>query len=423
MYKQYVKQAIQVLRENTLVSVISILGTALAIAAALVMVLVFQINSVGFAPETNRDRFLYVWGTEVDPKGDGGSRNRGSMSAEVVKECFYTLREPEAVAAYTREKSPVSLPGKRYFKEYEICYTDAGYWKIFDHRFVEGAPFSEADFRSSIPKVVLSKRMASRLFGGEKAVGRQVVMDYVTFTVCGVVSDVPNPLMVSYFDACVPYSCDASLMKGSLNYGENMVGSLSMILLAPSSAGGFEAVRSELEAQVKRYNVGKVDYEVRFPTGLLSQLDAAMGSNAWTKVDWRMFMAGSGAVLLFLLLVPALNLTGVIQSSVQKRKEEIGLRKAFGATGRNLLMQILSENLVQAVIGGAIGIPLAVFLLVIGKAFWLNPGIEITLPMLIQPGLFLSVLVFVFLLNLLSAGIPAWSTARQPIVEALKGTE
>ncbi len=422
MYKQYIKQAILMLRENTLVSVISILGTALAIAAALVMVLVFQINSAGFAPETSRDRFLYVWGTEVNPKSENGNRNRGSMSAEVVKECFYTLRKPEAVAGYTKRKSPVSLPEKRYFKEYEICYTDAGYWKIFDHRFVEGAPFSEADFQSSIPKVVLSKRMASRLFGGEKAVGRQVVMDYVTYTVCGVVSDVPNPLMVSYFDACVPYSCDGSLMRGNPGYGENMVGDLSMILLAPST-GDFGAVRSELEARIKQYNGGKVDYEVRFPAGLLSQVDAAMGSNAWTKVDWRTFMAGSGAILLFLLLVPALNLTGVIQSSVQKRREEIGLRKAFGATGSNLLAQILSENLVQAVIGGLIGIPLAVFLLAAGKAFWLNPGIEITLPMLIQPGLFLSVLVFVFLLNLLSAGIPAWSTTRQPIVEALKGTE
>ena len=50
MYKQYIKQAVQMLRENTLVSVISISGTALAIAMVLVMVLVFQIKSTGYAP-------------------------------------------------------------------------------------------------------------------------------------------------------------------------------------------------------------------------------------------------------------------------------------------------------------------------------------------------------------------------------------
>ena len=61
MYKQYIKQAVQMLRENTLVSIISISGTALAIAMVLVMVLVFQIKSTGYAPESNRSRFMYVW--------------------------------------------------------------------------------------------------------------------------------------------------------------------------------------------------------------------------------------------------------------------------------------------------------------------------------------------------------------------------
>ena len=145
MYKQYIKQAVQMLRENTLVSIISISGTALAIAMVLVMVLVFQIKSTGYAPESNRSRFMYVWGTEVGSKSPGGSdRNRGGMSSEVVKECFYTLRKPEAVSGYCSDSHSLSLPNRRLFKEYVISYTDAGHWKIFDHPFVEGGPFSES---------------------------------------------------------------------------------------------------------------------------------------------------------------------------------------------------------------------------------------------------------------------------------------
>ena len=112
-----------------------------------------------------------------------------------------------------------------------------------------------------------------------------------------------------------------------------------------------------------------------------------MGSGAFQKVDWPTFLAGSGAFLFFLLLVPALNLTGVIQSSVQKRKEEIGLRKAFGATGQNLLMQILSENFVLTLIGGVIGIGLSMVLLVVGKPFMLSENVSLTAPMLIKPPL------------------------------------
>lgn len=232
-------------------------------------------------------------------------------------------------------------------------------------------------------------------------------MDFITFTVCGVVRDVPSSLMSSYAQVWIPYSSNEALTRVNGEYGENMAGYFSVALLARSSSN-FDAIRSELDQQVRRYNDSKTDYNVGFPSGLLSQLDTAMGS---------------GAFLFFLLLVPALNLTGVIQSSVQKRKEEIGLRKAFGATGQNLLMQILSENFVLTLIGGVIGIGLSMVLLVVGKPFMLSENVSLTAPMLVKPGLFISALIFTFLLNILSAGIPAWRTTRQPIVEALKGNE
>lgn len=49
MFRQYFKQAIQILKENRLTSVISILGTALSIAMILVVILQFQIKLVGFS--------------------------------------------------------------------------------------------------------------------------------------------------------------------------------------------------------------------------------------------------------------------------------------------------------------------------------------------------------------------------------------
>ena len=48
------------LRENRLISLISILGTALSIAMIMVVILVFQVQLTSFVPEVNRDRMLYV---------------------------------------------------------------------------------------------------------------------------------------------------------------------------------------------------------------------------------------------------------------------------------------------------------------------------------------------------------------------------
>ena len=78
---------------------------------------------------------------------------------------------------------------------------------------------------------------------------------------------------------------------------------------------------------------------------------------------------------------------------------------------------------VLTLIGGVIGIGLSMVLLVVGKPFMLSENVSLTAPMLVKPGLFISALIFTFLLNILSAGIPAWRTTRQPIVEALKGNE
>lgn len=88
MFRQYFKQAIQILKENRLTSVISILGTALSIAMILVVILQFQIKLVGFRPESNRDRMLYIMGIRADSR-DSETRNSTAMSDGVVKECLY----------------------------------------------------------------------------------------------------------------------------------------------------------------------------------------------------------------------------------------------------------------------------------------------------------------------------------------------
>ncbi|MGM9759808.1 MAG: ABC transporter permease [Parabacteroides sp.] len=418
MWKIYLKQALQQFKENPLVTWLSVAGTALAVAVLLVLVLVFQINLDGFAPESKRDRFLYVFGACV-VSNDGS--NNGTFSVEVLKECFYTLKTPEAVCGYTAKYLPISLPEKRLFQEYEIRVVDAGYWQIFDHQFVEGSPFTEADFQSGVPAIVLSEETARQLFGQEPAVGRDVVLEFVTYRVCGVVKEVPNPLMVSYGQAWVPYSCFPEYMQ-PVNFLENVAGSFSACILARSSSD-FQAIRDELQREVVRYNSSKQDVELSFPAGPISQLETAMGSHAFRKVDWRYFLADWGSTFLFLLLVPALNLIGVIQSSLQKRIEEIGLRRAFGATRGDLVRQILAENLVLTLIGAIWGIGLSFGLLYLAKSFLFNAEVTLTASMLIRPTLFGAALVIAFLLNLLSAIVPAWHIMRQPIVEALAGSE
>jgi putative ABC transport system permease protein len=419
MIRHYFKQALQMLRENPLVHTISILGTSLSIAMILVIVQVFQINNAGYAPESNRSRMLYVLGTEVYCEAKT-TRNRGGMSVEVVKECFYSLRTPEAVTAKCWDKRPVSLPSERLFAEYDITYTDTGFWQIFDFRFTQGAPFTEADFNSGLPRAVISDETARKLLGTTDVIGKSIVFDYTTYTICGVVRQVSTAAKQAHADIWVPYTSKAGLTEQSASY-ENMTGGFNVIILAKDPSD-FETIKTELKKQTEAYNTTKQDCKVNFDENPLTHLDLAIGSDGFKKGAMKDYLISTGSVLLFLLLIPAINLIGIVLSSVKKRKGEIGLRKAFGATKKTIVQQVLFENMILTGIGAVIGFGLSFLFLYLSRSFTLNEGVLLTSDMLFKPGLFIAVLFFAFLLNLLSAGLPALNITRQQIVEALNNT-
>ncbi len=60
MIRIYLKQAWSLLKENPLISGLSIAGTALAIAAVMLIILVIQVRMAEYAPESNRGRMLHV---------------------------------------------------------------------------------------------------------------------------------------------------------------------------------------------------------------------------------------------------------------------------------------------------------------------------------------------------------------------------
>ena len=418
MYKQYFKLALQSIRENPLVSSISIAGTALSIAMIMVVVLIFQIRSANYAPETKRDRMLYVQGTEVSAIASDGMRNRGGMSSEVVRECFYSLKTPEAVTAVCAEDKPVSVPGKRLFNRYRIKYTDSGFWTVFEFRFIYGKPFGQDDFASGIYSAVVSEKLAKEIFGSTDVVGKTCILDFSEYTIRGVVKNVTVAATDAFADMWVPYS-SKSLYTVIDNNFENMTGRFNVFMLAKKSSD-FKSIEEELSKRTTSYNAGKKDYNVSFFDNPIRKTDIAMGSRGFGKVSVTTYILNTGAFLLFLLLIPTFNLTGVIQSSIQKRQEEIGIRKAFGATSGKILSQIIWENFVLTLIGALIGVLLSFFLLWLCKSFLLTDQTQLTIGMLIKPGLFAAALLFTFLLNLLCSGIPALQISRKKIVDVLK---
>lgn len=127
--KKTIGQVIYQLRNQPLLSAITILGTALAIALIMVILIVFQAKTADYAPEVNRSRSLYVkWERTVYDKKEPNSAGHSRPSLWMAKEVFYPLKTPEAVCVtYEAGEVLVSTPGADEEVNTPLLLTDADF--------------------------------------------------------------------------------------------------------------------------------------------------------------------------------------------------------------------------------------------------------------------------------------------------------
>ena len=122
-----------------------------------------------------------------------------------------------------------------------------------------------------------------------------------------------------------------------------------------------------------------------------------------------------------MLLVPALNLSGFSLSRIRKRMAEIGIRKAFGAKRHVILAQVLYENLITTLIGGIAGLGLSYGAIFVMRKWLFDMPSDGSLPLnaLVSGYTFAAVFAVCLVLNLISAGVPAYRASRMNIVDSL----
>ena len=352
MIRLYFQQAFYHLRENPIITWVSVIGTALAICMIMVLVITLQVRMVDCEPEINRSRSLYVSTMAVRYKGtDHGAY--GHMSVQTGKGCFKQLSTAEAVTLISLpEKVRVSLPAGAKLTA-DMVQTDEQFWHIFRFRFLSGKGFSKADSDAGIPCAVISATVARRLFGTTEATGQTLQLNHVDYRVSGVVADVSMLATSAYGQVWVPYnSTDAA----GFAWWENTMGQMKAVILAHSSAD-FPAIREEAERLRLAYNAGLSEAETFYrdqPDGVFANL-----YRKWDHLpDMKGIVLRYALVITILLLVPAINLSSMTLSRMRKRMSEIGVRKAFGATGSELVRQVFFENLLLSLLAGMLGLAL-----------------------------------------------------------------
>ncbi|MFZ0320932.1 MAG: ABC transporter permease [Candidatus Sulfotelmatobacter sp.] len=218
---------------------------------------------------------------------------------------------------------------------------------------------------------VLGREMTRNLFPGRPAVGNTILLNGVHFEVIGMLSMIGNEEQNSTnIRIFVPFNTMRELfpLKGD-NSKEGHA--ISFINYQPRSFDENEDAKAELHRIVARnhggFNPNGKDIWEEWDT-VKNQKNM---DKIFTAMDW--FLGGVGLITLAL---GAIGIINIMLVAVTERTREIGLRKALGATTRNILFQFFLEGAFLTLLSGALGVGAATLVVHLLSGINLPPGFD-----------------------------------------------
>jgi putative ABC transport system permease protein len=408
MLRNYLMTAWIVFMRRKLFTAINLLCIVLTLVVLMVVAALLETAFFPRGVEGKSDRFLQVM--MVQATGPH-TRTNSPPGFKLIDKYLKPMKSAELVSAVSLPRT-VSVYKDGQVHALQMRNTDAEYWKILDFRVLAGRVIGADDVANGRFVAVVNASSARQLFAAGPALGQRISVGGQSFEIVGVVEDAMH--VNAFADIWTPVTTSPSS-----DYREQYTGDFAALLLAPT-ASDLPQLRHEVE-QIAR--TVQFDDPKRITKVLLmadSKLDLfARGLNNSRSVDSGAgtLLAIIGAAMLLFMLLPALNLVNLNTGRIMERRSEIGVRKAFGATSAQLVWQLIVENMLLCVAGGAIGLFAARLVLWWLEGSGLVPYLKVDMNLAIFGyGLLLSLLF-----GVMSGVIPAWKMSRLDPAHALKG--
>ncbi|MEO8620516.1 MAG: ABC transporter permease [bacterium] len=342
--KTLLKLAWQSILKNKMRTLLTMLGIVIGVGAVIVMV------AVGQGAQAQIEASISSLGTNLIVVSPGssaqggvsqgaGTFNRLSITdAEKLKAEGTTLA---GVSPAVTTRLVVIGPAGNW--RTSINGVSPDYFTIRDWATTSGIPFTEAEVKAARKTAVLGATVANNLFPGVDAVGAQIQIGHVPFTVSGVLAAKGQNATGSDQDDVIlmPYTTAQNRLSGNVRIGQ--------ILVSTISASDIPAAQDEISAimrEAHRLGDNADDFTVR------NQTEIAKAATSTTSV-----MSGLlAAIASISLLVGGIGIMNIMLVSVTERTREIGIRMAIGARGSDVLTQFLVESVVMSILGGIIGL-------------------------------------------------------------------
>ncbi len=404
--KESATMAIDTLWTNKIRSGLTILGVLVGVVTIMFMVSIIQGLNRSFAKQLEGIGSNIIYTVKFDP-----SFGRQPTQEERMREDL-TIADADALRGELKDIVGVS-PLERLIAEtvvYKDKQTDTPiligvtqyYEEVHTQYVAEGRFITETDLRERTNVVVLGKDVVKALFPNEEPLGKEIKIGGRVFRTIGVMSDLGSVFGQSRDNSVfIPLTTFQKYWR-DIPFPQMM----TTIIVRPTDRSKVSATMDEMRDILRRRRGVKTDEKDNF---FVSSQDSLLDIyNQLTGATYLVLTAISAVAL----MIGGIGVMNIMLVSVTERTKEIGIRKAVGATERDILMQFLIEAVVLTGIGGACG-------LVIGEAASLLMNRFSPLPAFVPwwaivVGLGVSVAV-----GVVFGLYPAWKAARLNPIDAL----
>ncbi|TXH72453.1 MAG: ABC transporter permease [Lysobacteraceae bacterium] len=377
MFGYYLDLALRSLKRNKALTVVMVLALALGIGACMTTLTVYYVLSGDPIPSKSGQLFY----PRIEPRSMNGFLPGDEPELQMTRFDAETLlrqkrADRQAVMSAGGVVIDLENSAAKPFSE-QARYASADFFPMFDVPFRHGNPWTAEEDESRAQVAVISKALNDRLFAGGNSVGKTLRLNQASFRVIGVLEAwQPNPRFYDLTNqrfgegeqVFLPFSTSRALdfgSSGSMNCWGN-TNSEDEGPTGPNAPCAWLQYWVELDgpakvAEYRRYlqNYSEEQREAgRFerPTNVrLHSVMEWLDDQAAVPPDVRL-----QAWLAFgFLAVCLLNTIGLLLAKFLRRAPDIGVRRALGASRRDIFAQCLIEAGVVGMLGGLLGIGLA----------------------------------------------------------------
>ena len=340
-----VKTALQAIWINKLRSLLTMLGIIIGISSVIAVVALGNgtENAIGKEFENFGAKRIIIymnWSEDV--------LSRDILNHDDVDAIDESFSEKLSALSVTRNASGsvYSNSNKNKQSSVNLNGVDDDFNAIENMTMIDGRFLLKNEIDSKRTSIVISDKMAEAVFGRKNVIGEEVQLEVggllQDFNIIGIYekkNSMFGGFMEQSFETYVPYTY-VEKIYGNEDYVYTLQGNIA------EGADSQEVLNQLITFVERRHNnVGQNKYNSYLPENELESINKVMG----------IITAVISAIAGISLLVGGIGVMNIMLVSVTERTREIGIRKALGATHKEIMSQFLVEAVIISLIGGMIG--------------------------------------------------------------------